>query len=201
MNEQELFLQKELIKTLPMQDRRVDRFRQLDLVIKNWITVDGLYCEFGVATGRSINWMAKNYPSIMFHGFDSFEGLPEDWIENIAYKGKFAVDPATLKFEDNITIHKGMFQDTLPVFLKDSPYPMALVHIDCDIYSSTYYVLNTLNEQIVPGTVLVFDEMWGYPGWTKHEYQALNDWVVYHHREYEYISATWGAQAVVRITQ
>ena len=39
----------------------------------------GLFLEFGVFKGRSINEFSKYLPNIEFTGFDSFEGLNEDW--------------------------------------------------------------------------------------------------------------------------
>ena len=39
----------------------------------------GARLELGVYEGRSINFMAKLDPDWTYHGFDSFEGLPEEW--------------------------------------------------------------------------------------------------------------------------
>jgi hypothetical protein len=40
---------------------------------------DGKALEFGVCNGHSINYMAAVRPEASFHGFDSFNGLPESW--------------------------------------------------------------------------------------------------------------------------
>ena len=40
---------------------------------------DGLFLEFGVYNGASINILSKLKPDKVFHGFDTFTGLPEDW--------------------------------------------------------------------------------------------------------------------------
>src|SRR6478735_2712111 len=39
------------------------------------------YFEFGVGSGASFEWWLKNatHPDSLFFGFDSFEGLPENW--------------------------------------------------------------------------------------------------------------------------
>ena len=41
---------------------------------------DGEVLEFGVYAGGSITRTANALPNMTIHGFDSFEGLPEDWI-------------------------------------------------------------------------------------------------------------------------
>jgi len=43
--------------------------------------------EFGVWKGDSIRYFAKRIPSFKFFGFDSFEGLEEDWIGSRQPKG------------------------------------------------------------------------------------------------------------------
>jgi len=40
---------------------------------------DRIIAEFGVWSGTSINFFAKNSPKSRLFGFDSFEGLEEDW--------------------------------------------------------------------------------------------------------------------------
>jgi hypothetical protein len=37
-----------------------------------------LWLEFGVASGRTINYIS-NFTNDKVYGFDSFEGLPEKW--------------------------------------------------------------------------------------------------------------------------
>ena len=38
----------------------------------------GLYLEFGVGRGKSMRWIASAVDSTV-HGFDSFEGIQENW--------------------------------------------------------------------------------------------------------------------------
>jgi predicted O-methyltransferase YrrM len=133
--------------------------------------VDGLILEFGVASGRTITHLAKLTHS-MVYGFDSFEGLPEDWRSGFA-KGAFAGDlPQVPK---NVTLVKGWFDATLPDFLSSKPGPIALLHVDCDLYSSTKTIFDLLAKRIVPGTVIVFDEYWNYPNWKVHEHKAFEE--------------------------
>lgn len=146
-----------------------DRFWRYAL---NLVKISGLFLEFGVASGTSINFFANEAPDKSFHGFDSFEGLPEDWTGWVAEKGRFS--QANLpNVAANVTLHKGWFNQTLPEFLKEHTEQVAFLHIDCDIYSSTKCVFDLLMTQIRPGTVIVFDEFMNYPGWKEHESKAL----------------------------
>lgn len=135
---------------------------------------NGLFLEFGVASGRTVNHMALNTPQAHFYGFDSFDGLPEAWRSGFD-KGIFA-QPQLPVVAPNVTLIKGWFDDTLPTFLHERPQmPLSLVHIDCDLYSSTKTIFANLKDRIVPGTVIVFDEYWNYPGWRDHEFKAFEE--------------------------
>ena len=78
-----------------------------------------------------------------------------------------------LVFEKNCVLYKGLFSDTLPTFLEQVKAPAKLIHVDCDLYSSTISALHILSPRIQPGTVIVFDEYFNYPGWQEHEHRAL----------------------------
>ncbi|WP_160331145.1 class I SAM-dependent methyltransferase [Bradyrhizobium macuxiense] len=135
---------------------------------------NGLFLEFGVASGRTISHMARNTPHTHFYGFDSFEGLPEAWRSGFD-KGVFAQARLPI-VPPNVTLIKGWFDDTLPAFLHDQPHmPLSLLHVDCDLYSSTKTIFANLKDRIVPGTLIVFDEYWNYPGWRKHEFKAFEE--------------------------
>ena len=43
---------------------------------------EGLILEFGVHMGKSINILAKKMNGKKLYGFDSFEGIPEAWVEH-----------------------------------------------------------------------------------------------------------------------
>jgi hypothetical protein len=130
----------------------------------------GLYLEFGVGTGFSLRQIRKLLdPSIKLYGFDSFNGLPEPWrdLRVGAFSTNYRVDLP------NTELVEGLFKDSLPRFLEQHPGHVSFIHIDCDIYSSTSEVLTLLKERIVHGTVILFDELFGYKGWERHEYRAL----------------------------
>lgn len=143
----------------------------------------GLILEFGVAGGSSITGLAKAVPDRLVYGFDSWEGLPEDWDDaagNIVHpKGDYRCPiPSLYELPSNVRLVRGLFQDTLPRFLEGlvSSKQTAFVHIDCDLYSSTFYVLNQLKDYL-NGAIVAFDELFGFPEYEAHEGRALRDFV------------------------
>ena len=147
-------------------------------------TVEGLALEFGVFSGRSINRIAQGREGQVF-GFDSFEGLPEGWRDGYD-KGAFARQGLP-EVASNVELVVGWFDRTLPEFLDAHPGPVSIVHIDCDLYSSTQTVLMQLRDRLVPGTIILFDEYFNYPGWEMHEYKAFQEFVESTGLQYEYI--------------
>jgi hypothetical protein len=143
----------------------------------------GLILEFGVASGRTLNHLASLRPEV--HGFDVFSGLPESW--RAGYDaGAFARDSLP-QVEKNAHLHQGLFADSLPAFLEQNPGEISLIHIDCDLYSSTRDAFNLLAPRIKRGVVIVFDEYFNYPGWRDHEYKALQELVAASGQSYRYI--------------
>lgn len=149
-------------------------------------SVEGLVMEFGVFRGESLSFIARRVKEIV-HGFDSFEGLPEDWTY-FQKQGRFSLGGNVPEFrEENIRAHKGWFEETLPGFLEANSGAARFVHIDCDIYSSARTVLAQLSSRIVKGTVIVFDEYLNYPAWREHEYRAFQEFVAASGLSYRYI--------------
>ena len=125
-------------------------------------SLKGMYCEFGVWGGTTINFIADQIGDLVVHGFDSFEGLPEDWIRGYP-KGTFKMNGLP-NVRPNVRLYKGWFKDSMPGFVREKKEPAAFLHLDADLYSSTRTVLDLLDDRIVPGTVIQFDEYFGYPG-------------------------------------
>lgn len=149
---------------------------------------DGFIAEFGVYKGNSINLIASllNDTDTQIYGFDSFEGLPEDWRTNFE-KGTFGVNQLP-EVPLNVTLIKGWFDQTLPAFVNShSNKPCSLLHIDCDLYSSTKTIFEHLSGNIVSGTVIVFDEFFNYPGWEYGEYRAFIEYANNANLQYQYI--------------
>jgi len=145
----------------------------------------GQVLEFGVATGRTLNQFAHWLPNKTIYGFDGFDGLPEDWTSRMR-KGFFARKNLP-SVKANCKLVVGWFNETLPGFVERHPEPVALLHVDCDLYSSTVTVLDCLRDQIVAGTVIVFDEYMNYPGWQQDEFRAWQEFVQSRGIQYEYI--------------
>ncbi len=163
-------------------------------------TVEGLVLEFGVYTGRTLAVIAEHDPRVV-HGFDSFEGLPEDWT-HFQKKGRFGLQGKLPQFAAaNIELHAGWFEQTLPGFLAIHPGPVRFLHIDSDLYSSAVTVLEGLAARIVAGTIILFDEYINYPGWEKDEYRAFSEFVARRGVSYEYLAfASSHYSVAVKIT-
>ena len=196
------------------------------------VTVNGLHLEFGVFSGHSINFCSSYKPNQIFHGFDSFEGLPEDWdlvgeVDNklssikVKKKGHFALDQLP-DVNENVALHKGFFDKSLAPWMtknihKDSK--IAWLHLDADLYSSTIYVLEMLNDYIVPGTIIRFDDLveWRlevdnvnmtnpkhkpkakYPNWREGEWKALNEWLEKYDRQVQPMWRNWHQGGGVKV--
>ncbi|MFJ3310458.1 TylF/MycF/NovP-related O-methyltransferase [Streptomyces sp. NPDC086549] len=148
---------------------------------------EGVWCEFGVSTGGSL-WQLCGEATGLVYGFDSFAGLPEEWRvgpELTWSVGAFSGEPTVLR--GNARLVPGMFEKTVPHFFAARGEQIALAHIDCDLYSSTLVVLNGIAPYVVPGTVLVFDELFNYPHYTEHELRALLEVSEERSWTYEYI--------------
>jgi|GEM_PF-433781 hypothetical protein len=170
----------------------------LSFALKQIKDTAGLYLEFGVFTGNSINHVAGQIQTTIY-GFDSFEGLPERWRTRLD-AGHFKV-AALPGVRPNVTLVKGWFDKTLPQFLKEHPQGISFLHVDCDLYSSTQTVLLNLAPRIKVGTVIVFDEYFNYPGWREGEFKAFQEFVTEHDIKYEYLTYNCkGEQVCLRIT-
>jgi predicted O-methyltransferase YrrM len=149
---------------------------------------EGHYLEFGVYRGGSARYIANKRPNVTLHGFDSFEGLPEGWSGTDMAKGTFALGGKLPKVPGNVRLHPGWFDKSLPAWAAANPGTVRFVHIDCDLYSSTKTVFDLIGDRFVPGTVIVFDEYFGYPNWRKHEFKAFQELVQQRAITYEYVA-------------
>lgn len=153
----------------------------------------GMALEFGVYTGATLKIIAKARESEVY-GFDSFEGLPEDW-RNGFPAGTFTMDG--LPDVPGAELVPGWFDETLPKFLEQHTGPVTFLHVDCDLYSSTKTVLDLVGPRLVEGSVIVFDEYFNYPQWQEHEYKAWMEHVEAHGVEFEYLGYTYDHEQVI----
>lgn len=160
--------------------------------------VAGQYLEFGVFTGGTIRYLAKLKPEVTFHGFDSFEGLPEAWSGFSLNRSTFSVRGKLPRVPSNVTLHKGWFTETVPTWRQQTADQVAFIHIDCDLYSSTLELLDGVADRLQPGTVIVFDEYFNYPNWERHEFKAWQEFVSRRQIQYDYLAFA-RQQVVVRI--
>lgn len=132
------------------------------------------YLEFGVAQGTSFQWwMTKNTnPSSRFHGFDTFTGLPEDF--GPYKKGYFNSGSIPHIIDDRGKFYQGLFQQTLPGFLKEfDNSKRKVIMMDADLYTATLYTLTSLAPYLKKGDIILFDEF-SVP---THEFMAYQDFI------------------------
>jgi|JI10StandDraft_1071094.scaffolds.fasta_scaffold07924_12 hypothetical protein len=171
---------------------------------KNLVPTDGIWIEFGTYTGNSLNKIAT-YTDKTVYGFDSFEGLPDAWVGRIDENGLFHWPPGTFSLGGNSNINvlpnvkliKGWFKDTIPGFLKEVNRPIAFMHIDGDIYSSTRDIFESSYKYIKEGCVIAFDELLGYPNFEEHEWKAWWEFVEKYEIEFEWIGCNLGGFDII----
>jgi hypothetical protein len=145
------------------------------------------YFEFGVCGGQSFRWWLEhnNNADSKFYGFDTFEGLPEDF--GPFGKGSMAVALESLNINDpRANFYKGLFQDTLVPFLDHyKSERKKLIHFDADLFSATLFSLSQLYRFLNDGDILLFDEF-AVP---IHEFMAFKIFTESFYVHYEVIGA------------
>ena len=172
-----------------------------EIAINNINIKSGIVIELGVHTGSTINMISSKLKNYKIYGFDSFQGLPEDWRDGIT---KRTFDNIYIpKVNKNVVLHKGWFSPTLPQFissLPDKKIPIAYMHVDSDLYSSAKVAFESFRENIISGTVIVFDEYFNYDGWQNHEYKAFQEFVSSKKLTYQYLTYNYkGEQVAIKI--
>jgi O-methyltransferase len=172
---------------IPTFGRLYDFYRYVHDQVCGGTAID--FLEFGVYNGHSIRfWSQMNrHPESRFIGFDSFEGLPENFTKNFTMS-TFDLGGVVPQIDDaRVQLVKGWFQNTLRSFLGEfTPRSRLVVHNDSDLYSSTLFTLASLHKLLVPETVIIFDEF----SVATHEFRAFAD----------YRSAFWRSATPVAMT-
>ena len=145
--------------------------------------IQGDILEFGTLrgyTGRIIASLMKEslYPGRLYL-YDSFEGLPEISspvdrhsyevaVNKVWFEGQMSVEPAMdclieaalykIIPPPQLEVVKGFFENTLESHLPATK--AALIHVDCDLYSSAKCVLDTLLDKDIlqDGCILLLDD-------------------------------------------
>ena len=158
---------------------------------------DRPFYEFGVWRGESFKYLIKTFKKGF--GFDTFEGLPEDWHDEKA--GSYSSHGNIPKIKGGEFI-VGKFEDTLPEFFAEPKPKAAIINFDADIYSSTICALNYALPVIDQQTILIFDEFLINENWEFDEYKALNDFCTKNKFKYEVIAISFfSKQVAVRIIE
>jgi hypothetical protein len=142
------------------------------------------YLEFGVWVGTSINFFSKYVNTI--YGFDSFEGLREDWVGIRNHpKGTFNLNKKLPKLNKNVIPVVGWVQDTLVPFLEKHKPEINFVHMDMDAHETTKFFFTKIKPYIVKNYIITFDELYNFDGWEVGEYKSLKE--TFNDNEYRYV--------------
>jgi hypothetical protein len=147
-----------------------------------------LWLEFGVATGKTINYISR-FTNEKVYGFDSFEGLPEKWRDGFD-KGAFNRNGNMPQVNGNVELIKGWFNETLINFMEQHQNKkVSFIHMDADLYSSTKYIFDVLKDYIDKDCVIVFDELVNYPGFDgpNGELRAFYEFITENKVDYQWI--------------
>ena len=155
----------------------LDRFEGLALSIKEAkrrFPSRNRVLEFGVYKAGMINYQARRFPALQFVGFDSFEGLQEQW-SGMAPAKTFDLSGKLPKVRPNVRLVKGWFEESASRWKAENPssdIPL-LVHVDCDTYAATVDVLELCADYVEHGLILHFDDYFGFPDWRTGGFKAL----------------------------
>jgi len=143
---------------------------------------EGLILELGVFRGESLRIFASAYEERgderPIFGFDSWQGFSEDWSGmNESFPRRLFDQQGTKpQLSDSICLIDGFIEETLPKFLREhTGSRVALVHIDTDTYTPARVALELLKPLLRRGSIIIFDELCGYPNWRSHEFKALQE--------------------------
>lgn len=176
---------KKILANIPNVNKYVLEYIFEDIKLKH--KKNTLWLEFGVFTGKSINYISS-FTNNTVYGFDSFHGLPEDWRDGYS-KGMFDMEGNLPKVNNNVQLITGWFDNTLNSFMKKNNKKISFIHIDCDLYSSTKYVLSNLKEYIDKNCIILFDELVNYPDYDGEngELRALYEFIDENDVKYEWV--------------
>ena len=171
-----------------------NKFYFFDAIVKKSIISKPFY-EFGVWRASSFKYLIKVF--LKGYEFDTFSGLPEDWVigNRIEKKGTYTSDGNVPEIKGGEFI-VGKFEDTLPVFFSERRPMASVINFDADLYSSTICALNFSKLVIDKDTILIFDEFIMSESWEQDEFKALNEFCSINHFSYEVIAISFFTKQV-----
>ena len=180
-----------LPKLPPLYFHRWSLFDQMIVMSKK----DRPFYEFGVWRGEAFKYLIKTFKK--GYGFDTFEGLPEDWHNEKA--GTYSSEGNIPKVAGGEFI-VGKFEDSLPEFFAKKRPMASIINFDADLYSSTICALNFSKPVIDRHTILIFDEFLINENWEQDEYKALEEFCNKNHFTYEVLAISFfSKQVAVRL--
>lgn len=161
--------------------RNLARYIAISDLLRSTMQVPGHIAEFGSWRGANLMFMTKllkisdPLSNKVVHCFDSFEGLSTFTAEDGAAETMHGAYKGTLEeltdymrlygLEDDIVIHKGLIQDTLPAALQeDAGLSFSFVYCDTDLFEPTKLILESLHDRLSKGGLFVIDE-WNFEQW------------------------------------
>ena len=172
-----------IIKNIPNINKHPLKYVFEDMKLKH--KQNTLWLEFGVASGKSINYISQ-FTNDTVYGFDSFIGLPEKWRDGFD-KGAFNMNGKLPQVNDNVELIKGWFNETLINFILTHNKKISFIHMDADLYTSTKYIFDIVKYYIAENCIIVFDELLNYPGFFDHELKAFYEFITENNVEYQWI--------------
>ena len=157
--------------SLQFNQPNVRTFLYLSRMIDLITSLDGVIVECGVGNARTLQMLAlllqEENKGRALWAFDSFEGFPEPTREDASLrnpkKGEWKTMTRSqvydvlngLSIRTPVHVTQGYFEDTL----RDVEVPpIALLHLDVDLYKSYKTCLEYLFPLVVQGGVVLFDE-------------------------------------------
>jgi len=187
-----------IIEQMPLAKDLIKQEGLLRFALDNAI-IEGLYLEFGVWKGSTIRYIAERAGQTIY-GFDSFTGVEKQWTYRHDMKHFDLGGQPPINLPSNVELVVGYFEDTLPVFVVTHNQPIRFLHVDSDIYDSATTILSNLSQNIVSGSIIVFDNYFNYPTWQQHEHKAFREFTDRFAKQYEYIGfASTHLSVAVRI--
>ena len=152
---------------------------------------DRPFYEFGVWRGEAFRYLIKTFKK--GYGFDTFQGLPEDWHNEKI--GTYSSDGNVPKIDGEEFI-AGKFEDTLSSFFAITRPMASIINFDADLYSSTICALNFSKPVIDQDTILIFDQFIINETWEQDEYKALEEFCANNNFSYEVLAVSFFTKQV-----